>query len=258
MKLGALATNDAPEGDLVALGLDVAMSPILLSGVYAWSITVAPAFSLVLRLFDVEAKTGPGSWLAVPFAALALVPVIVGAALRRKGAAVAPIVGVWGFLACSLLSWLFAPGFIDVAHLDPTRGFLGSMGFALYALAWGTPRTTFRRAPEEDPRADLSAKLDARDRLPKTSLFVASVGVVTAAGLVYLAFRPTEGPRSLVAHGLAGALSVAALGASATIAVARPRYVAATPKIRLSRATTSILLLTLLLGGGVAYLLGSR
>jgi len=61
------------------------------------------------------------------------------------------MVGTWIFLPSCVGAWaLFAPS-IAPSHFDPVQGVLGSLGWALFAIAWGGQRAP----PQPRPLADL-------------------------------------------------------------------------------------------------------
>lgn len=231
-------------------------SPILLAGGYAWGLTAAPVAALGLRQIATTGPTLRGA-LGVVGAGVALGALGVGVALERRRSPLAPLVGIWGFLAALVLCWLSAPVLLDVARMDGTRGLLGAGGFALYALAWGVPDVLRRLVPEDDPRADTSAPLEARDQLPWTARLVAALGVVTAALLSFLAWRLRDVPRSLFGQALAALIAVLVVSASSEIAVGRRTTALPPPASRLRRAASPLLLLGLLvaLGGALRWLL---
>lgn len=230
-------------------------SPILLTGGYAWGITLGPAALLAVRQ---AAETGLVFKPLVSLVAslVALLALTVGVALERRRSPLAPLVGIWLFMASLLLAWLVSPVAIDIARLDSVRGALGAGGLALYSLAWGVPDVLRRLVPEDDPRADTSTSLDARDQLPWAARFVASLGVLTAAVLSYFAWRVRDVPRALFGHALAALASVLLISAAAEVAIGRKNYSPGSPATRVRRASSALLLLGLLVAiGGAAALL---
>lgn len=182
---------------------------------------------------------------------------IVGVALERRRSPSAPLVGIWGFMAALLLTWLSSPMVVDIARVDTIRGALGAGGFALYSLAWGVPDVLRRLVPEDDPRADTSTPLDAREQLPAAARWITGLGVLSATILLFFAWRIREVPRGLFAQSLAALLAVLVISAASEIAVGRKDYVAPSATSRLQRASTSLLLLGLMiaLGGGLHWIL---
>ena len=227
-------------------------SPILLTGAYAWGISAAPAVALASRQM---LESGPSlrGGLALLGAGASLVTLLVGVLLERRRSPLAPLVGIWGFLASLLLTWLASPLLIDIARIDSLRGALAAGGFLLYSLAWGVPDVLQRLVPEDDPRADTSTPLEARDQLPATARLVAALGVGTASAVSFFAWKLRDTPRALFAHALAALLSVLVISAAAEIAIGRKGIALPSPASRLRRASSSILLLGLVIGLGGAF-----
>ncbi|MCS6900447.1 MAG: hypothetical protein RMJ98_12320 [Myxococcales bacterium] len=226
-------------------------SPILLTGGYAWGLTAAPVAALGLRQLATAGPTLRGV-LGVIGSGAALVALGMGVVLERRRSPLAPLVGIWGFLAALVLSWLSTPVLLDITRMDTTRGLLGAGGFALYALAWGVPDVLRRLVPEDDPRADTSAPLEARARLPWTARWVTALGVITAIVLTALAWRLRDISRSLLGQALAALLAVLVVSASAEIAVGRRGTELPPAPTRLRRASSVLLLLGLMLALGGA------
>ncbi len=250
----ASEATDRPPASLLLATLT---SPILLTGGYAWTITMGPASALALHQ-SIETGLALRPLLSVGASLLALAALIAGVALERRRSPLAPLVGIWLFLAALLLAWLISPAAIDIARLDSVRGALGAGGLALYSLAWGVPDVLRRLVPEDDPRADTTASLDARDQLPGGARFVAALGVLTAAILSFFAWKVRDVPRALFGHALSALASVLLISAAAEIAVGRKGYVASSPSSRLRRASSALLLLGLLVALGGAFSLMTR
>jgi hypothetical protein len=222
-------------------------SPILLTGVYAWGTSAAPAAMLSLRQLA-EAGLHPRPLLALLGASLALLALPLGVWLEQRRSNLAPLIGIWGFLAAMTLAWLTSPLAVDAARIDPLRGVLASGGFVLYALAWGVPDVLRRLVPEDDPRADTSTPLEARGQLHASARLVAALGVLTALALTFFAWRLRDTPRALFGHSLAALLSVLVISAASEIAVSRKTQALPGPWARLRRASASLALLALLVG----------
>lgn len=235
----------------------MATNPILLTGVYAWGVCAAPAVGVaLLQLREASFLSRPG--LSLTAGLLSLVALTLGVFLERLRSYFAPFFGIWGFLGLLVLGLLASPSAMDVGKVDPLRGALGSGGFALFALAWGVPDVLRRLVPEDDPRADTSAPLEARGHLSGLALVVAAVGVVTTMGLFFYAWRVIDGPRALFGRALAGLAGVALISVSAEIATGRRDYSAPPPAHRLRRASTALFLVMLLAGVGVAHAMLQR
>lgn len=96
-------------------------TPVLLTGLYAWGLTVLPAM--------LEA-TAPR--LAMWSGSLAAVMLLLSTLPRRELGAI--LLGVEGFVACSALSWWSLRSAGQVTQ----PGLFGLLGWVTYALAWGT------------------------------------------------------------------------------------------------------------------------
>lgn len=251
-----MASAPPPEGAPTSWLVATLTSPILLTGGYAWGITAGPALALALRQLATSGPSLRGA-LALAGGLVALAALLVGVALERRRSPLAPLVGIWGFLAALVLAWLASPLVIEVARMDATRGSLGAGGFALYALAWGVPDVLRRLVPEDDPRADTSTPLEARDQLPWAARLIAALGVLTAAVVSFFAWRLRDVPRGLFGHALAALIAVLVISASSEIAVRRRGHPLPPASARLRRASSALLLLGLLvaLGGALHWLL---
>ena len=114
---------------------------MLLPGAYAWLTTVAlPA-----------AQRGvSGAARVAAFAALValLSGPLVALSRQRLGRAI----GVLLFVGLCTLSWALLGPAIGIERLEPVRALLGTVGWILFALGWGSVRET-GTVPEEDPNA---------------------------------------------------------------------------------------------------------
>lgn len=239
------------------LVLDTVSSPTLLTGLYAWGISLSPTVLLGLRgAFAGESSAVP---LRASLLALLALPVLVASAsLRNVTFPVARALGIWGFLGLSTASFLTGPAAIDASRIDAVRGALASLGFVLYALSWGTPYTFYKPPPEAHPRADVTRGYSPRGRLPPLALAIAGWAIIASAVMLALAFRPSDGPRALVSHTVAGAASVLLVTAAAQIAAGRGGYVAAPPGARFGRASKALAFLVFFLFVGVLHTVLNR
>lgn len=220
----------------------MSLTPTIILGARALLLTekaVVPARSLVLAL-------------------LALPVLVTSAALRNVRFPVARALGVWGFLGLCTASFLTGPAPIEAARIDAIRGVLASLGFALYALSWGTPYSFHKPPPEAHPRADATRGYEPRGRLPALAIPIAGAGIIASVFLLSLAFRPSDGPRALAAHTVAGIASVLLVTASAEIAVSRGGYVEAAPGERMGRAGRGLVFLVFFVFLGVLNVVLNR
>jgi hypothetical protein len=186
---------------------------VLLSGVYAWTVTVLyPAMS-----------RGPGLLARITCGA-AVVMLAVGVLIgsRRAGSA-GRYVGLHGFVACCALTWVLLGPYVAVDRLEPLRAALGGVGWVLFAFSWGTPREV-ANVPEDDPRALPGEPLAPRGKLPRGSGAVLAVAVAAAAVPLALAWRVARTPHALLAHAVAVAAAIALVSSGADIAVRRGQW----------------------------------
>lgn len=237
--------------------LDTVTSPTLLTGLYAWGISLTPTVVIGGRSI-VLGEHGPVPVRSVLLALLALPVLVAGAGLRNVSFPTARAFGVWGFLGLCTASFLTGPAPIEASRIDAIRGVLASLGFALYALSWGTPYTFHKPPPEAHPRADVSRGYTPRGRLPPFALPIAGAAIAASAIMLSLAFRPSDGPRALVSHTVAGIGSVLLVTAAAEIAVSRGGYVAAQPNQRLGRAARGLVFLAFFTFLGVMHVVLNR
>ncbi|MFO0660251.1 MAG: hypothetical protein U0165_10540 [Polyangiaceae bacterium] len=234
--------------------IDAALTPVTFAGIYAWAISVAPAFLSVPAL--VFRKGLDASALgALVAGALALPCVLIGAWLARRGSASAIYIGVWAFLGGCGASWLLAPTTIDVTRIDPiARGVLGSAGFVLYALAWGITRPA-GPPPLREPG---SKELEARGAIPRGALAIMAIGIIGAAAVMVLAWQVRDTVRALFAQSAAAIVAIGLITASARVAVGRGPKTFSTPKLRFERAGQALALLLLTVALGLVLLFASR
>jgi hypothetical protein len=215
---------------------------MLLPGLYAWLSTVAAPVSV--RGAPIAARVT---------AAIALIAMIAGPVLALRYARLGQAVGVYLFVGLSLATWLIADTLIGVQALEPVRAGLGAVGWALFALGWGTVRTV-GDVPEEDPHAIVGAPLPARGRLPRATLAVFSIGLAGAAVPLLLAWRVIRPGHALLAHAVAVTCAVAIVTSAAKIALARGSWQAQNPpRVRLLAASRPLAVLTVLLAAGMVW-----
>jgi hypothetical protein len=200
---------------------EVLTSPVLLTGLYVWGIAVAPTALVASAL----GRNRPG--LHAPLLALlastAALPCLgLGAWLERRRHPGAPFLGIWGFLGLAATAWLATPSAVDVARLEALRGWLVSAGLSLYALAWGGPHATVRRATDEG-RGGEAVAWAPRERLAPGAPALLGFGIVVSLALGALAWTVHEPPRALVAHALAGLVGVTFVSTVARVTVERGR-----------------------------------
>lgn len=217
---------------------------MLLPGVYAWVSTVAG---------PVAARGAP--IISRVTAGLALIALIAGPLVALTRPRLGRAIGVYTFVALSLATWLSADALIAMGRLEPVRAGLGAAGWALFAFGWGTVRT-LGSVPEEDPNAIAGAPLPARSELPRATLVVFGLGLVGALVPLVLAWRVLRPGHALLAHAAAITAAIATVSAAAKIALARGAWQPVSPpRARLMAATRPLALVSVLLVGGMLWMI---
>ncbi len=248
-------------------------------GLYAWSITVAPAawsrgaplVAKVAAVIGVIALvTAPlveGAGLRVPSPpapppdpfldpgagrpSQAPPPPTGVAALRAwTGPTWARIWSVWGFVLSSAIVWTLAPGALSSARLDGVRGALGVVGWALFAFASAGP--SLRSDPDASARIVAGSSLKPRSELPRGDGAYVAAGVVLALSMQAVGWGVSTPERAVLVRLVTVVCGVAVLGAFTSIALARhaPRA-RASRSMRLRRALPWVVMLALFLGSGI-------
>lgn len=217
---------------------------MLLPGLYAWVTTVA--YPAAQKSAPLEARVSAG----VALVALVLAPLV---AFDRPRAG--RVIGVYGFVSASALTWVLLEPIVSVGRLEPIRGSLGAVGWALYAFGWGAVRHT-ERVPEDDPRAILSNPLKPRSELPRGATAVFAVSLVGALVPAFLAWRVSRPEHALLAHAVALAAGIAMIVSGVRVATERGSWRPVTSsRVRLDAARGPLALLMLLLAAGILFLL---
>jgi hypothetical protein len=246
-------------------------------GLYAWSITVAPAawsrgapmFAKVAAIIGVIALTtaplveGAGTRAAEPLPPapdLAAAPRASQAPSPPRGLAVlrgwtgptwARIWSVWGFVLSSAIVWTLAPGALSSARLDGVRGALGVVGWALFAFASAGP--SLRADPAASARIVAGSSLKPRSELPRGDGAYVAGGVVLALAMQGVGWGVAAPERAVLVRLVTVVCGVAVLGATTSIALAR--HATRTPasrSLRLRRAVPWVVMLALFVGSGIA------
>lgn len=243
-------------------------------GLYAWSITVAPAaWSRGAPMFAKVAAV-------IGVIALTTAPLVEGAGLRAPGPAPAPdpaaapttqappapkgidalrawtgptwarIWSVWGFVLSSAIVWTLAPGALSSARLDGVRGALGVVGWSLFAFASAGP--SLRADPASSARIVAGSSLKPRSELPRGDGLYVAGGVVLALAMQGVGWGVPAPERAVLVRLVTVVCGVAVLGATTSIALAR--HATRTPAsraLRLRRALPWVVMLALFLGSGL-------
>jgi hypothetical protein len=217
---------------------------MLLPGAYAWLTTVA--------LPAAQRGVSGGARVAAFAALLALLSgPLVALSRPRLGRAI----GVLLFVALCTLSWALLGPAIGIERLEPVRALLGTVGWILFALGWGSVRET-GSVPEEDPNALPGPPLPVRKRLPRGSMAILAIGMAGSLPALYFAWRVTRPDHALLGHAVAVIAAIALVASGARIAVDRAGYrPPSSPAERVNAAARPLGALALLLGLGFVWLL---
>lgn len=177
---------------------------IAIPGLYAWVVTVA---------VPVRQKDAEGWPLAFCcFALLCLMAT--GALLNSRWQDWSPVTTV-GFVGCSASVWLLLDPF------DASLGFLGSLGWAGFAVGW--VRAVETAKDEVAGGAAHRIELLPRHRASVLARLIVGAGLLGAMLLVFLAWQIEGRERALAGHSVAvfGALSLLASASSSASALGR-------------------------------------
>jgi hypothetical protein len=218
---------------------------VLLSGVYAWAVTV---------LYPTLGR-GPGA-LARIACGTALVALVIGVVIgSRRSSTLGRAIGLHGFVACCALTWILLGSYLSVERIEPLRAALGGVGWVLFAFGWGSPRE-HANIPEDDPRALPGEPLTPRGRLPAGSGVLLSIATAGAAVPLLLAWRVARTPHALLAHAAAVAAAIALVSAAAEVAVRRGQWTRVEPvSSRVGQAAIPLAMLAIAICAGVLRLL---
>lgn len=214
-----------------------------LPGLYAWYMTVAwPASSPDAPL------------LARTTCVLAALALVIGAVSTLSLPRVSAAVGVLGFFALCVGTWLALGDALDRMRHEPLAATLGGVGWALFALGWGSVRPPARVAAE--PTDAPLGGLPPRSQLARGSLALFGFAIVASCGLVFLGWSVVRPAHAVLAQTVAVAGSVALLLAAGRVAVNRHRVQRARPTSdRIWPAARKLTLVVVLLGIGVFWAL---
>jgi len=215
----------------------------VLPGLYAWLATVALPASQ--RGASVSARVSAG---------VALVSLLAAPVFASGRPLVGRALGIFGFIGCSLLTWLLLGAGLIQSPGDPLLSALGAVAFALYALGWGSLR---RRGvvPEDAPNVIPGPPLQPRVRPSGIAAVAFGAILVSALVPVFLAFRVTEAERGLFAHAAAilSAMLTITVGSRAAKDLGQRRSLPPFAE-RLNAAAVPLALLALAFGLGFLWL----
>lgn len=216
-------------------------------GVYAWSVSVAPA---------AFAHGAPG--IAQMAAACGIASLAGAPILESKRPRAARMVSVWGLVFTSLFVWIAVPSSsLSPLQFEGVRGFAGVLGWALFAFASAAPALV--PLSSESPTRTLSRALRSRSPTGWADAAILWIGIGMAGVTQAVGWHVVEPERAVLVHllGLVGGL--AAVSAVASIVAAR--HVARkfdSPAQRARRAVVPLVLFGLLAAVGVVVAVTPR
>ena len=219
--------SSSPLVRLVELG---AATQVLVPGLYAWAITVAPA------------GFGHGApWYGGFFAVVALLALPGGRLLERlqqRTRAVHPAV-VWVFALASAATWAANTDALTPTRLGLARGLAGTVGWALFALACAAPPVT----PAADARVETGLK--SRGVLARGDAIFVGAGAFLALALQAIGWEVDVPERAVLVRLVTLACGIAIVSVAGTVALARHgRRGAAVGRLRFRWLVLLVLLLT--------------
>jgi len=209
-------------------------------GAYAWAVSVAPAAW--------SRGASVGSKIAAVGAVVALGA---GVAAEPRWGTRARLASFWGFILACALAWWAAPAGLGPLRLAAPQGLAGMVGWALFAFASAAPALSGRPEPA---RIVEQAVLAPRMRLAKGDAAFVAAGALLAVSLQVVGWRVATVERALLIRFVALAAGLAAIGATASIALNRSALRAwRPPKRRLRSAAILFAALAILLLVGLLF-----
>jgi len=218
---------------------------VALPGAYAWLTTVGhPALA-----------RGVSGWPRVT-AYGALLALAAGALLLGRYPRVARAVGVIGFVALCVMTWVLIEPRLDPERLDPVRAACGAVGWALFALGWGATERFRPIQADSDDDGTRAKPLAARGRLPRSAVIAMGLGLVAALAPWLAAWQVKRPEHALFAHGAALAAAIAIVIVASRVAIEREqRPTRPAVRHRVRPAMSSLSALAFVLAAGVVWLL---
>lgn len=196
----------APSSPLVRLVELGAATQVLVPGLYAWAITVAPA------------GFGHGApWYGGLFAILALLALPGGLAVERlqgRTEAVHPAV-VWVFALASGATWASNIDALTPTRLGLARGLAGTIGWGLFALACAAPPVV----PVGDARVETGFK--SRGTLARGDAIFVGAGALLALALQGIGWEVGVPERAILVRLVTLACGIAIVSVASAVALAR-------------------------------------
>jgi hypothetical protein len=214
-----------------------------LPGLYAWYTTVArPAASS-------DATTS-----ARLTCVLALIALVVGAVSTHTHPRAGALLGVLVFFPLCVATWLSLGDALDTLRHETLASTLGGIGWALFALGWGSVRA--RAGDAAEPPDAAAGGLAPRSQLARGSLALFGLSILASCALVFLGWSVVRPAHAVLGQTVAVASSVALLLAAGRLAVGRLQAHRSRPaSSQLWSAARKLTLVVVLLGIGVLWTL---
>ena len=236
----APAPRRRPFGALSSIG---AVAQSVIPALYAWGVTVLPV------------AWARGSGVAPRVASvLAIAAMGVALVMERKQPKLSRPVLIWGFTLSCLLAWILAPAGLSAAKLDGARGFLGALGWLMFAFSAAAPPIRRADVPGSAGRIVPGPKLVPRGRIARGDGVILGFGFVCAILLQAIGWNVIVPERALLLRAVTLVSGIAIVGAATDIATARHQTrKPARSGVRFARLWPSAALLALLGISAVAY-----
>jgi hypothetical protein len=234
---------------LVRMASIGASAQAAIPGIYAWSITVAPA--AWSRGAPILAKAAA----IVGVLALVTAPMVEGLDEKKgkddtppkeppRGPRWARAWSIWGFVLSSAVVWALAPAALSSARLDGVRGALGMVGWALFAFSSAGP--ALQMDPTLTPRIIASTSLKPRSEIPRGDKVYIAVGVMLALSMQAVGWDVALPERAVLVRLVTVVCGIAVVGGTTSIALARhTARVRPNRRLRLRRALPWLIMLAI-------------
>jgi hypothetical protein len=214
-----------------------------LPGLYAWYTTVA---------WPASSTDAPAS--ARLTCVLALLALAVGAASSLAHPRAGAVLGVLVFFSLSVGTWLSLGDALDRMRHETLASTLGGIGWALFALGWGSVRS--RGGDNAEPPDATVGRLAPRTRLARGSLALFGLTLLASCALVFLGWSVVRPAHAVLGQTMAVACSIGLVLAAGRLAVGRLQARTSRPaSSQLWSVARKLGLVVVLLGLGVLWTL---
>lgn len=220
-------------------------------GLYAWTVTVAPA-----------AWSRGASWIAKAAAIAGVLSLVVGVVLEQRRIdetddarrALARHAVVWGLTLTSAVVWLMTPAALAPLRFDAPRGIAGLLGWGLFAFVSAAP--ALRQHALAEARLLDAPALAPRNAVRRGDVAYIGAAVAVAIALQAIGWRTEVPERALLTRLVTIATGLALIGAATQVSLARhERRTRPRTSQRIRGALVWLVLLLFLAAGGVLLVL---